>query len=1006
MYQRFKTLLLTVILLIVFSSINFNSLALAQVGATSSNISGVISDEQGAKIKGALISITNVATNFKRDTTTSENGEYNLTQLPPGEYEVSISADGFRNQTFRLSLELGTVAKLSPSLALGQVGDVVVIEGGTSGLEEGKTESSTNQDRSRIDNLPINRRNFLDFALTSPRTTLDRLPQVGATPTSGISFNGYNARANNITIDGLSNNDNYTRAVRTTFSQDAVQEFQIVSDNFSAEFGRASGGVVNIVTKGGSNTFHGSLFSFIRNDATSGRDVFVKTAPEYKQYQFGGTFSGPIKKDKVLFFGSFERLSIRQNTVVTISDALVKSINNVGFPVRNGSIPFALGTTSALARTDIRLNQNDNLIVRYNGGFKYDGAFETFNNVLGGLTSDTASGVSRIEDNSVAVTNIYVNPAANLTNETRFLYGRRSQNSVPTVRGLPLTVVNAPEGQIAFGQNVVLPQQRDETTLQFINNVGIVRGKNQLKFGVDFISTSFPGDATFFLRESGQTDFVALNFAALLGDPTFPTIPALQAFDPRLRTPDQLAFLSTLTTLLPAKFAGFPRNLPIASLSIPRQFVQTFGKNNYSVVGRSFSAFAQDDIKVNSKFLLKLGVRYDINRARFYPDNNGYFAPRVAFAYNVVPRVNIRGSYGLYFDGPPSLAFAFAVRETTAKDFTVLALPFPFSIIPFAQPTHNLPRGNTVPSGVPVIPQLSRVLNFDKNSSNSYSQQAVLGIDYLLGSNTTLSVSYAFVRGLKIPSLRNINNVVRPVPGNPVLSAITGRVDPTKGQTTEYETAFDSYYHAVSLVATRRLSKDFSFLASYTLSKSIDNFIDIRADLVSFNNSLRVDLERGLSLQDTRHRFVGSGTWSLNYAKNPILSGFDFSTIVTLESGKPYNLVAGADLNLDGELGDRPRVGGVAIGRNTGILPGFASVDVRLTRTVKFKENISVQGFFEIFNLFNRVNISQINNLFPPDAQGKFNLPSKQDGLFSAPPSRFTGAFSPRQCQFGFRLKF
>src|SRR5262249_32606036 len=212
-------------------------------------------------------------------------------------------------------------------------------------VDEEKTESSTSIDRGRIDGLPINRRNFLDFSLTAPRVTRNRAPGEGVTATSGLSFNGQSARSNNITIDGLDNNDIGSGSVRSTFSQDAVLEFQVVSDSYSAEFGRALGGIVNIVTRGGSNEYHGNLFGFIRNDETSARDVFAPFKPEYKQYQLGAVLSGPIKKDKLFFFGSFERLSIKQNNFVTISDQSVRAANRQGFTLRNGPVPFSVGTT-------------------------------------------------------------------------------------------------------------------------------------------------------------------------------------------------------------------------------------------------------------------------------------------------------------------------------------------------------------------------------------------------------------------------------------------------------------------------------------------------------------------------------------------------------------------------------------------------------------------------------------------------------------------------------------
>jgi hypothetical protein len=306
------------------------------------------------------------------------------------------------------------------------------------------------------------------------------------------------------------------------------------------------------------------------------------------------------------------------------------------------------------------------------------------------------------------------------------------------------------------------------------------------------------------------------------------------------------------------------------------------------------------------------------------------------------------------------------------------------------------------------IPQLSQTLIIQRDLRNSYAEQASAGFDYSIGNSTTISATYNFVRGLKILVPRNINPVVRPIPGNPLLSAITGRADPTRGIVNEYESAFDSYYNSLTVSINRRLSKRIGFLAHYTFSKAIDNFIDIRTDLIETVNPLRPGDERGLSLQDVRNRFVLSGLWDLNYTKNPLLRDFQLSTIIKLNTGQPYNLLAGVDLNRNGDNppGDRPIVGGVSIGRNLGATPGFANVDLRLQRAAVVKERYRLLGFIEVFNLFNRVNISEVARVFPPDAQGRFNLPRKEGNRFVADPKQFRNAFAPRQFQFGFRLTF
>src|SRR5262249_37050446 len=240
-------------------------------GATSASITGRVIDNAGATIPGAMVKAKNLATNLTREISADEEGSYLISQLPPGSYEISTIAEGFKAVTSRVELVLGTTTLFNFTMQLGEVSDIVIVKA-ENFFEAGKTESSTNIDPTGIDSLPINRRNFMDFSLTAPRVSPDRVPTQGVAASSGISFNGQPARYNNITIDGLDNNESAAGSSRSTFSQDAVQEFQIISDSYSAEFGRAAAGVINIITKGGGNEYHGNLFSFIRNDSISARD--------------------------------------------------------------------------------------------------------------------------------------------------------------------------------------------------------------------------------------------------------------------------------------------------------------------------------------------------------------------------------------------------------------------------------------------------------------------------------------------------------------------------------------------------------------------------------------------------------------------------------------------------------------------------------------------------------------------------------------------------------------
>lgn len=996
--------LLSVTLIFLSALIHSNTVWAQSSGSTTASVTGNIKDSNGAVIGGANISIKNISTNYIRSVSTVADGSFLISQLPPGSYDLIVEAEGFNQYQAHLELALGTTALVNAGLSL--AGRVFTIEVDANTIvDEGKTASSTNIGSQNIDALPINRRNFLDFALITPRVVTDGVPVQGASASSGLSFNGQSARQNNITIDGLDNNDSGSGSVRSTFSQDAVQEFQVVSDSYSAEFGRALGGVVNIVTKGGSNSYHGTTFFFERNDKTSARDVFANVKPPYAQYQFGTSLSGPIKKDRAFFFTSFERLSIKQNNIVTISNETVAAAQRNGFALTNGPSPFSIDTSTFLLRGDLKISANDTFFARYNFGGTYNGALEPF----GGLLGASNGGVQKLKDNSVVFSNVYINAGLNLINESRFLYSRRDQDVLP-VDGGPQIRLFGPEGLSTFGRSSFLPQGRRARVYQIVDNVTLTRGRQQIRFGFDFLHDNLPdGKTNVNIFDGGLAVFSPLDFTALTGVPGLPFFSGLQAFDPGSRTPQQKGFLTVLASILPSRAPGFPAGLPLADLSLPLAYLQGFGDSRLTFALNYISGFVQDDIKFNPNLLVKVGLRYDLNRTtKFFPDNNGNFSPRLAFAYHpkVQPNLNVHGAYGLFF-GTPLIGSASAINNTTEPNKT-LVLPFPYAIVPFQLPGHHIPGATVLPANVMFIPQLTQQFAFQKDLRNSYTQQINFGLDYLLDRNTLISATYNFVRGIKLYSLRNINPITRPVPGDPLNSAILGRPDPTKGDFFELESSFDSYSHALTLSLNRRFSNHFGLLATYTFSKSIDNFIDFRADFEERLDSLRPNLDRSLSLQDARNRFVFSGIWDLSYTKNRLLTGFQLSTIVTLTSGRPYNLLSSVDLNMNGDNppGDRPLNGGVSIGRNVGILPGFANTDLRLTRTIQFHEHYRIQGFAEVFNLFNRVNISDIDRTFSPDSKGNFMLPPRSGGRFVVTPDRYRNAFSPRQIQLGVRLTF
>jgi hypothetical protein len=292
------------------------------------DLSGSVLDPQGAAVPGAKISAKNKATGIGRDTTSGESGHYELVGLVPGSYELEVEASGFaRFLNTELALTIGQKAEFNVTLAIRAATETITVTEAAELIETRRTAVSETVDQRLITNLPINGRNYVNFTLLSSQAQRDSAPSIGAAPTSGINFSGQRARSNQVSVDGADAVDNSTNGIRSTVSQEAVQEFQVIISNYMPEFGRATGGVVNIVTKSGSNTLHGNLFGYFRHKDLQARNPFsVEVDPStgatrpikqaYTRMQAGATLGGPIKKDKSFFFLSYETTR-RQETGFT-----------------------------------------------------------------------------------------------------------------------------------------------------------------------------------------------------------------------------------------------------------------------------------------------------------------------------------------------------------------------------------------------------------------------------------------------------------------------------------------------------------------------------------------------------------------------------------------------------------------------------------------------------------------------------------------------------------------
>src|SRR5882724_11063715 len=330
-------------------------------GVNTATLAGTVADPSGAALKGAKVTVTNAATGATRTVVSDDSGRYNLVGLPPGQYKMSV--DGGANfavyENPSLTLTVGENASFDPQLVLKGQQQSIVVTAETAPIETTKSDVSQTVEQRRIDNLPINGRSYINFTLTNSQTTRDMAPTIGPAPNSGLSIGGARARGTAVSVDGADAVDNSINAIRSTLSQEGIQEFQLILSNYNAEYGRASGGVINIVSQSGSNDFHGDVFSFLRNKAFQARNPFsgqinpvtgtldpVKQA--YTRTQSGFTFGGPLKKDKTFFFGSYEYTQREESGFSSIGDNNF-GMQTVTLPTPAGPLPVQLTGPQATA---------------------------------------------------------------------------------------------------------------------------------------------------------------------------------------------------------------------------------------------------------------------------------------------------------------------------------------------------------------------------------------------------------------------------------------------------------------------------------------------------------------------------------------------------------------------------------------------------------------------------------------------------------------------------------
>jgi hypothetical protein len=1010
---------------------------------TSAILAGTILDPTEAVVPAATLTLTSTETGAVREVLTDERGEFRFLSLTPGAYDIRVDKQGFAPHTRKgLVLTVGEMATLNIRLSVGTVGETVDVNTEAVALETERTQQADLIGQSAVGNLPINRRDYLTFALLAPGVNDSKAMadstsfRVKQTPDSGLSFYGSNGRGNSVTVDGGEVNTG-GGAVRPTVSQETVQEFQINRTNYTAEHGGSRGGVINIVTKSGSNAFRGSAFGFFRHQSLDAGDPFAivlqenrlrRVKPDAQRQQMGAAFGGPLVKDKSFFFIGFEQLRRRESSAVPVLTsysifqptpdqekilgalppeastplraALTAPPSTIQMFERNsGVFPFATNSYQGLLRLDHRFNEANQFNFRYNVTSLADS-----NPNLAGLVG-YSRGFDQETFDSTAIASWTHLFSPRVINDARAQFAWYNLMTASTEKFGPALEI---PGYGFFNRDRFLPSDSTIRREEIVNNLSVLSGRHTMKFGGYVLVRQLTSESHTFM--SGRFTFGTLPGAFVSPALASTSITALQAFN----------------------------------LGLAQSYQQGFGDPVTRGLNPLYAWFVQDSWKLKDTLTLSYGVRHEIDTRWYpFPTNKKNFAPRFGLAWDPFKdhMTVIRAGYGLFYS-PIDIQIEATViplgeidgYRQTAQVLSVLSPANPLAVngpinifrtlraqgvIGVPTPQRPILGSDLAQFGITLShtgprPPLSVVFGNNPYYPNPYAQQASFEIQRQFGQGIKIGLSYVFVRGVHLTTSYDGNLLsapINPAKGIPDWGATadnpTGTKyfkDPLLYQYNIYEGSANSWFNGGIFEISKRFSRRLSVNFNYTFSKSMDETTDFNSDFQPNNQMCRA-CERALSSFDQRHKVVAYGVIQGGDGGPGIgrlLADFTITPIFRYNSSRPFNLLAGSELNNDRHnTTDRPYFAG----RNTGIGPSFWTFDTRVGRRVRLGgDRAALDVMFEAFNLFNKLNYAGVNNTVG-NMPGPFRVSGRHD-RGPSDPLGFTSVMDPRRIQLGLRFSF
>ena len=1016
-----------------------SAMSISVFGQTSNTgtVTGVVQDEKGALLPGASVKLVNIGTNSERTATTTSDGVYEITQLVPGNYRLEIQATGFAKYVQEpVVVNVLQRTTVNANLKVGGIGETVTVTGESTALvETTKTDVSGVIDQRRLENLPVNGRSFASLAVLIPGATLQPSFDPTKARVGTFSVGGSTGRNLNITIDGGDNKDNAVGGILQNFSMEGIQEFALSTQRFSAANGRSGGALLSVVSKSGSNAFHGSAFGFFRDDALNanapkllaearGDSTEGAEKPPFNRQQFGGSFGGPIKKDRAFFFGAIERTRERGNSFVAADDQeKISFLEPFGYQAV-ALLPQPFNDWQYTVKGDFVLSPKHQLVVRFAGQNN-----DALNDQAGFLIvrTDLSGGNESLNTLYNFLTSLTSTLSASTVNQFTYQY-QTFDNRINATTDLNL--LTFPDG-LLVGRNGNVPQQTIQKKHQFHDDISWNRGNHGFKFGGDFTYVPTLG-GLFAFNSAPEYDF---NFNA----------------DEIAQNPGQFpqGFHTTQIRPGPITCGAFAETLnctqaDLDGIGVVAQVVLSGGDPAFDLRegAKQFAAYFQDEWKITPRFTLNLRARYDVdfgfvdhahaaeNRTfqalriigspfarKVVEDDKNNISPRIGFAWDFRGdgKSVIRGGYGIYFDQSFLNVPLFAVQQANPEIYATFFNDGANLSIDSPAPTVPRPLTNPLPG--------TRGRMLDPDFESPYTQQFNLGFAQEFGKNMALEFDYVHILGLHEFSGLDIN----PRPG-PLLGLDRGDPSPPNSQrvlasqfaahAAELIAAFGtatpfarvsvaqsdsrSRYDAFTVAFKKRYADKFQLNAHYTLAKS-QAWFGATADfgLAPQNAFVKFDpINFGPTGEDERHRFVLSGIFDLPW-------DFQVAPIFQMASARPYSIFPSClcDINKDGVTNDRESVNPAVDDQH--VLPlndhrgdNFSQLNVRVSKFFKFGETKKLGLFFEAFNVFNTGNFgNQFQNVTGTPDFGK--------------PINFFGAtgFSeplgiPFQAQLGVRFSF